>query len=126
MSPARNSFQPSTLTPNSKPAFTSRTFSCKLSLIHIFPEPKDTLLVVEVTEFALSFYRDVKLPLYARTGILEVWIDVYKRQVQGCSDSGGLPNVYTAYQRVDDPAVRDLFQTTWGVPCLLYTSSPPP
>ena len=59
--------------------------------------------------------------------------DVYKRQhvgragtglnplrgqnnVQGCSDSGGLPNVYTAYQRVDDPIVRDLFQTTWGVP----------
>ena len=30
--------------------------------------------MVEVTEFALSFYRDVKLPLYARTGILEVWI----------------------------------------------------
>ncbi|CUS03986.2 Formate dehydrogenase subunit alpha [Candidatus Promineifilum breve] len=39
-----------------------------------------------------------------------------QNNVQGCSDSGGLPNVYTAYQRVDDPAVRDLFQTTWGVP----------
>src|SRR5690606_27757955 len=34
---------------------------------------------------------------------------------QGCSDRGGLPNVYTAYQRVDDPTVRQLFQTTWGV-----------
>ena len=38
-----------------------------------------------------------------------------QNNVQGCSDSGGLPNVYTAYQRVDDPDVRDLFQTTWGV-----------
>lgn len=38
-----------------------------------------------------------------------------QNNVQGCSDSGGLPNVYTAYQRVDDPAVRTLFETTWGV-----------
>src|SRR5690606_36458020 len=26
-----------------------------------------------------------------------------QNNVQGCSDSGGLPNVYTAYQRVDNP-----------------------
>lgn len=39
-----------------------------------FPEPKDALLVVEVTESGLSFDRDKKLPLYARAGIPEVWI----------------------------------------------------
>jgi predicted molibdopterin-dependent oxidoreductase YjgC len=39
-----------------------------------------------------------------------------QNNVQGCSDSGGLPNVYTAYQRVDDPAVRARFEAFWGVP----------
>ena len=29
-----------------------------------------------------------------------------QNNVQGCSDSGGLPNVYTAYQPVNDPAVK--------------------
>ena len=39
-----------------------------------------------------------------------------QNNVQGCSDSGGLPNVYTAYQRVDDPAVRARFEQTWHTP----------
>ena len=37
-----------------------------------------------------------------------------QNNVQGCSDSGGLPNVYTAYQRVDDPAVQARFEQAWG------------
>ena len=36
-----------------------------------------------------------------------------QNNVQGCSDSGGLPNVYTAYQRVDDPQVRAKFEQAW-------------
>jgi formate dehydrogenase alpha subunit len=36
-----------------------------------------------------------------------------QNNVQGCSDSGGLPNVYTAYQRVDDPDVKAKFETAW-------------
>lgn len=39
-----------------------------------------------------------------------------QNNVQGCSDSGGLPNVYTAYQRVDDPAVQAKFEQAWGRP----------
>ncbi len=38
-----------------------------------------------------------------------------QNNVQGCSDSGGLPNVFTAYQRVDDPEVKTLFEQAWGV-----------
>jgi formate dehydrogenase alpha subunit len=38
-----------------------------------------------------------------------------QNNVQGCSDSGGLPNVYTAYQRVDNDAVRGRFESVWGV-----------
>ncbi|MFU8771926.1 MAG: molybdopterin oxidoreductase family protein, partial [Anaerolineales bacterium] len=38
-----------------------------------------------------------------------------QNNVQGCSDSGGLPNVFTAYQPVNDPAIRSRFEVTWGV-----------
>jgi formate dehydrogenase alpha subunit len=38
-----------------------------------------------------------------------------QNNVQGCSDSGGLPNVFTAYQSVSAPAVRTKFEQHWGV-----------
>ena len=38
-----------------------------------------------------------------------------QNNVQGCSDSGGLPNVYTVYQPVADTAVRSRFEAAWGV-----------
>lgn len=37
-----------------------------------------------------------------------------QNNVQGCSDSGGLPNVYTAYQRVDDDSIRPRFAEAWN------------
>jgi len=37
-----------------------------------------------------------------------------QNNVQGACDMGALPNVYTGYQRVNDPAVRMKFETTWG------------
>jgi len=36
-----------------------------------------------------------------------------QNNVQGCSDSGGLPNVYTAYQSVKDPEIRARFESAW-------------
>jgi Uma2 family endonuclease len=38
------------------------------------PTPEDALLVVEVAETSLAHDRRRKLPLYARTGVREVWI----------------------------------------------------
>jgi formate dehydrogenase alpha subunit len=38
-----------------------------------------------------------------------------QNNVQGACDMGGLPNVYTGYQRVDDENVRQKFQKAWGV-----------
>lgn len=38
------------------------------------PRPKDTLLAVEVAKSSLDYDRNVKLALYARSGIPEVWI----------------------------------------------------
>ena len=63
------------------------------------PAPEDTILAVEVANTGLDFDRKVKLPLYARSGIPEVWIvnlmagevEVYRTPVDG---------MYTSVQRV--------------------------
>ncbi len=44
-----------------------------------------------------------------------------QNNVQGCSDSGGLPNVYTAYQPVASDEIRSKFETAWNT-----TLSPDP
>lgn len=38
------------------------------------PKPEDILLVIEVSDSTLEYDRRVKVPLYARAGIPEVWI----------------------------------------------------
>ncbi|MBC7104848.1 MAG: Uma2 family endonuclease [Firmicutes bacterium] len=38
------------------------------------PGPQDVLLVVEVVETSAPYDREVKVPLYARAGIPEVWL----------------------------------------------------
>lgn len=38
-----------------------------------------------------------------------------QNNVQGCSDSGGLPNVFPGYQPVNDPDLRLKFEQRWGV-----------
>jgi Uma2 family endonuclease len=38
------------------------------------PTPEDMLLLMEVSDTTLRYDREVKLPLYARAGIREVWI----------------------------------------------------
>src|SRR4029077_18293429 len=38
-----------------------------------------------------------------------------QNNVQGASDSGLIPMVYTDYQRVDNPAIREKFEKAWGV-----------
>ena len=37
-----------------------------------------------------------------------------QNNVQGACDMGALPNVYPGYQRVNDPAVREKFESAWG------------
>ena len=47
------------------------------------PHPSTAPLVIEVAKSSLDFDRTVKLPLYARAGVLEYWIvDVAKRVVE--------------------------------------------
>lgn len=56
------------------------------------PRPQDVLLIVEVADTTLQYDLEIKLPLYARAGIPEVWLldvggkrmDVYRRPEDGC------------------------------------------
>jgi Uma2 family endonuclease len=49
------------------------------------PRPEDTLLAVEVSATSLGYDRTVKLALYARAGIPELWIiDLGKEEVEVC------------------------------------------
>jgi Uma2 family endonuclease len=55
------------------------------------PEPADVLLVIEVADRSRAYDRGIKVPLYARAGIPEVWIvdvvdaviDVHRRPSGG-------------------------------------------
>jgi Uma2 family endonuclease len=38
------------------------------------PYPEDVVLLIEVSDSSLRFDREVKVPIYARSGIREVWI----------------------------------------------------
>ena len=38
------------------------------------PHPRDVLLIVEVADTTLRYNREVKVPLYARYGVAEVWL----------------------------------------------------
>jgi len=47
------------------------------------PRPADVLLVIEIADSSLRYDRRIKLPLYARHGIPEVWIvDIGGRQIE--------------------------------------------
>lgn len=65
------------------------------------PEAADVLLLIEVGDTTVRFDREVKLPLYARHGVAEVWlIDLETRQLEVCRsplpDSGDYAERTTA------------------------------
>jgi Uma2 family endonuclease len=66
---------PITLPPNSEPepdfAIVQNRFDDYLSA---HPKPADVLLVMEVADSSLNYDQDVKIPLYAKTGISDYWI----------------------------------------------------
>lgn len=47
------------------------------------PEPKDVLLVIEIADHSLKYDKTIKIPVYARYGICEVWIvDLENKRVE--------------------------------------------
>jgi Uma2 family endonuclease len=63
------------------------------------PGPGDVLLIVEVADTSADVDRDIKVPLYARAGILEVWaIDLQSRVVDVYGQPS--PEGYRDHQRL--------------------------
>ena len=68
------------------------------------PQSPDVLLAIEVADTSLEYDRDVKVPLYARHGVPEVWlVDVrgkrltrYRDPVQGEYTSVDQPDLHVA------------------------------
>jgi Uma2 family endonuclease len=53
------------------------------------PTPDDVLLLVEVADSSLRADRSVKLPLYAKSGVPEVWVvNLVDKVVEICRDPG--------------------------------------
>lgn len=62
------------------------------------PGPSDALLVVEVAETSAEIDREIKIPLFARAGIPEVWlVDIQAGIVEICRDPS--PQGYRERQR---------------------------
>ena len=72
--------------------------STRYALYH--PSPADVILLIEVAETSYRYDRDVKLSLYARAGIPEVWIaDLSRAVVEVFRESG--PAGYRSERRVE-------------------------
>lgn len=67
------------------------------------PTSKDILLVIEVSDTTLRTDRDIKGPLYARSGIPEYWIFDVKNEVVEVR-SAPAKGVYTRVKKVTKPA----------------------
>jgi Uma2 family endonuclease len=62
------------------------------------PGPGDVLLIIEVADTSLAYDREVKLPLYARSGIPEVWlVDLQSGVVE--VHSGATPEGYRTIEK---------------------------
>jgi Uma2 family endonuclease len=67
------------------------------------PRPADVLLIIEVADTSLRYDREIKVPLYARYGIPELWVvDLSGRNLTRYRD----PREGT-YARIDRPDVRE-------------------
>lgn len=77
------------------------------------PGPDDVALLVEVSDSTLAYDKNVKLPRYARAGVVEVWIvDLAGRQVEVHSDPSlegyRASRAFGPGERVSSPAVKEL------------------
>lgn len=77
------------------------------------PTSEDVVLIVEVAETSLAYDRDVKLPLYARAGIAEVWIvDLREHRIEVYADPA--PGGYRVF-RAAGPGEQLSSQTVEGL-----------
>jgi Uma2 family endonuclease len=61
------------------------------------PQPEDILLLVEVADTSMATDREVKIPLYASSSILEVWlVDIDQQSVEVYSQPAA--NIYQEFR----------------------------
>jgi len=71
------------------------------------PQPSDVRLLVEVSDSALTYDRRTKIPLYARAGIMEVWmVMIDSNRVEVYRDPGA-----TGYADVRSPEPGERFSS---------------
>lgn len=57
---------------------------------HAHPTPADVLLLVEVSDTTLEYDRQIKVPLYARSGVPEVWlVNLQEEQLEAYAQPAG-------------------------------------
>ena len=84
------------------------------------PGPADVLLLIEVADSSLRFDRAVKLPLYARSGIAEVWIVDLRHRVllshrEPADDTFGRVSTHTRDESVSPALAPDVRLPLEGV-----------
>jgi Uma2 family endonuclease len=77
------------------------------------PRPDDVLLIIEVSDSTLEYDRQIKLPLYARAGVGEVWIvnlvdEVIETHAQPSGDSYQTAGRFARGESVQSRAVEGL------------------
>lgn len=85
------------------------------------PTPADILLLVEVAETSQGYDRDVKLPLYARAGVPEVWlVDLVENAIYVyCQPQGGVYKEVRQARRGESLAPRMLPHVALDVEAIL-------
>ena len=71
---------------------------------HALPIPADILLLIEVVDTSIQYDRDIKLPLYSKSGIPEVWLVNLKDQAIEIHQEPGVKG-YRRTLRPDDDKV---------------------
>lgn len=74
------------------------------------PKPEDVLIIIEVSDTTLEYDRRVKVPLYARTGIIELWVvNLNDERVETFAEpSGGAYRTAAAFSRDEEVQSRSL------------------
>jgi len=81
------------------------------------PRPEDVLLLIEVSDSTLEVDRKRKVPLYARSGVPEVWIvNLVDERVETFADpSGGAYQTAATFSRGEEVQSRSLAALRLGV-----------
>ena len=85
------------------------------------PTPADVLLIIEVADTTLAYDRQVKVPLYAKAGVAEVWvINLPEDQIEVYAEpTGGTYQTVFNFRRGDEARAHTVANLTVSVAAVL-------